>query len=393
MSDQMYLCGSGLFSSCLADTMSAFVEYKVNVGGCVPESFLPVLKRFDRYLAGCLGKNICFDADTVLGFMESQDVKNSTAARQESVLRSLGQYMSSVLGMPGIYMVPRLIKRKGRTFIPYVFSRDEIHALLEAAERYQPKCHNKPTVNILNCMRCIMALLYCTGMRVSEVSSLAAGDVDMEQGLIHINRAKNDNRRIVTMSRSLKDICGRYLDESKRHKLSGVYFFDSGSPANSGRVTRSCIYSYYRRFLSLAGISHNGAGFGPRLHDLRVTFAIHSLKRLTEENGDVNACLYYLSTYMGHMVLCQEKVQVKRGLFVESMESYSTVFCDHVFQIIQFGYHLFTEFLNPIHDVFQQITQFCSLPNQCLHVFRLHPALPPFILSIPPLSPASHSNS
>lgn len=56
MSDQMYLCGSGLFSSCLADTMSAFVEYKVNVGGCVPESFLPVLKRFDRYLAGCLGK-------------------------------------------------------------------------------------------------------------------------------------------------------------------------------------------------------------------------------------------------------------------------------------------------------------------------------------------------
>ena len=100
-----------------------------------------------------------------------------------------------------------------------------------------------------------------------------------------------------------------------------------------------------------------------------------------------------ISSKSGHLVLCQEKVQVKRGLFVESMESYSTVFCDHVFQIIQFGYHLFTEFLNPIHDVFQQITQFCSLPNQCLHVFRLHPALPPFILSIPPLSPASHSNS
>ena len=52
MSDRIYTCGSGLFSSCLADTMSAFVEYKVNVGGCVPESFLPVLKRFDRTLPG-----------------------------------------------------------------------------------------------------------------------------------------------------------------------------------------------------------------------------------------------------------------------------------------------------------------------------------------------------
>ena len=305
MSDQMYISGTGLFASYLADTMSAFVEYKVNVGGCVPESLLPVLKRRDRYCANRPKKSICFDADTVLGFMESQNVKNSTAARQESVLRSLGQYMSSVLGLPGIYTVPRLIKRKGKTFVPYVFSRDEIYALMEAAEHYRPKCRNKPTVNILNCMRCIMALLYCTGMRVSEVSFLSVSDVDMEQGIIHISRAKNDNRRIVTMSHSLKAACSRYLDESKRHKLSGICFFDSGSPTNGGRVTRSCIYSYYRRFLSHAGISHNGRGFGPRLHDLRITFAVHSLRRLTEENGDVNACLYYLSTYMGHKSLLE----------------------------------------------------------------------------------------
>ena len=37
------------------------------------------------------------------------------------------------------------------------------------------------------------------------------------------------------------------------------------------------------------------------------------------------------------LVLCQEKVQVKRGIFAESMEFYSAVFCNHVFQIIQFG--------------------------------------------------------
>ena len=116
------------------------------------------------------------------------------------------------------------------------------------------------------------------------------------------------------------------------------------------------------------------------------------LYRIEQDLGRLGAEISR-ATLANWVVLCQEKVQVKRGLFVESMESYSTVFCDHVFQIIQFGYHLFTEFLNPIHDVFQQITQFCSLPNQCLHVFRLHPALPPFILSIPPLSPASHSNS
>ena len=37
------------------------------------------------------------------------------------------------------------------------------------------------------------------------------------------------------------------------------------------------------------------------------------------------------------VVLCQEKVQVKRGLFAKSMKSYSAVFRDHLLQIIQFG--------------------------------------------------------
>ncbi len=63
MSDPMYLCASGLFSSYLADTMSPFIEYKVNVGGCVPESILPVLKRFDRYCVGLPKDYACLDAE------------------------------------------------------------------------------------------------------------------------------------------------------------------------------------------------------------------------------------------------------------------------------------------------------------------------------------------
>ena len=69
------------------------------------------------------------------------------------------------------------------------------------------------------------------------------------------------------------------------------------------------------------------------------------------------------------LVLCQEKVQVKRGLFVGLMESYSNIFRNHVFQIIQSGQHLFAELLDPFHDLFQQITQIFSFLDQCLHVF------------------------
>ena len=67
------------------------------------------------------------------------------------------------------------------------------------------------------------------------------------------------------------------------------------------------------------------------------------LKDHMEAVGHKEAFDFVRDLVKEQVVLCQEKVQVKRGLFVESMESYSTVFCDHVFQIIQFGYHLFTE--------------------------------------------------
>ena len=36
-----------------------------------------------------------------------------------------------------------------------------------------------------------------------------------------------------------------------------------------GIVSTKRIYTYFRRFLSLAGIEHKGLGYGPRLHDIR----------------------------------------------------------------------------------------------------------------------------
>ena len=38
----------------------------------------------------------------------------------------------------------------------------------------------------------------------------------------------------------------------------------------------------------------------PRLYDLRHTFATHRLHQWVKEGKDVNACLAYLSEYMGH---------------------------------------------------------------------------------------------
>ena len=83
----------------------------------------------------------------------------------------------------------------------------------------------------------------------------------------------------------------------------------------------------------MAGVEHKGTGFGPRLHDLRVTFAVHSLRGLTVKCKDVNASLAYLSAYMGHQSLreTQDYLWLDKELFnntLARMDDYTSFIAD-----------------------------------------------------------------
>ena len=60
------------------------------------------------------------------------------------------------------------------------------------------------------------------------------------------------------------------------------------------------LYRNFRRFLWRAKISHRGRGKGPRIHDLRHTYAVHCLKKWSEQEKDLCVYLPILKTYMGH---------------------------------------------------------------------------------------------
>ena len=82
----------------------------------------------------------------------------------------------------------------------------------------------------------------------------------------------------------------------------------SGAPAGSGSsparpaapLTLGNIDKNFRRFLWQARISHGGRGHGPRVHDLRHTFAVNNLRAWFARGDDVGALLPVLQAYMGH---------------------------------------------------------------------------------------------
>ncbi|QGU00314.1 Integrase/recombinase, RitB [Candidatus Syntrophocurvum alkaliphilum] len=54
----------------------------------------------------------------------------------------------------------------------------------------------------------------------------------------------------------------------------------------------------FRKIIWQANISHSGKG--PRLHDLRHTFAVHCLKKWVLAGENLTNLLPYLSVYLGH---------------------------------------------------------------------------------------------
>jgi integrase len=145
----------------------------------------------------------------------------------------------------------------------------------------------------------LFRVLYGCGCRLGEVLRLRVADVDLEQGVLTIRQGKFRKDRLVPLAPALTDRLRRYLAGMKLMEPQAVFF-----PNAYGRsYSLKGVYSLFRRFLRRCGIAHGGRGRGPRLHDLRHTFAVHCLERWYRQGEDLNARLPLLVAYLGHQSL------------------------------------------------------------------------------------------
>lgn len=207
------------------------------------------------------------------------------------------QSLSSFLCKKGIRSyIPQLPPVKN-TFIPYIFSRKEIEEVFSACDRIESGNNDlRSTVFI---MPALIRTLYGTGIRVSEALALVNRDVNLGDNYFTLRNTKNGTDRLIPFSDSLSAVLQEYL--SYRNKLpihisKETPFFVTlqGSSCDRDRI--------YRRFckvLILANIPKDRV----RVHDLRHTFAVHSLATMAEAGMDLYCSLPVLSTYLGHQSL------------------------------------------------------------------------------------------
>lgn len=139
----------------------------------------------------------------------------------------------------------------------------------------------------------------CNGVRISEALALKTEDVDLHDGYIRILDSKNEKQRIIPISATLVSVCEEYLSYRSHLSHQGGptgFFFVNISGNRCGQGMRS----WFRKCLEHANIPLRGDHHGPRIHDLRHTFAVNSIAGMAEAGVDLYASLPILSNYLGH---------------------------------------------------------------------------------------------
>lgn len=224
---------------------------------------------------------------------------NESERYQYDRIRYLIQFSSYLcdLGIPSY--LPRLPPSPKNTFIPYIYSREEMAAIFKACDALRLRAFQMQT-NIIS-VPALIRLLYGTGIRISEALALRDEDVDLKNHYLRVKDCKNGKERIIPISDSLVTVCRDYLGYRNQLPL--------GRPPDrffvrlDGKRCGSGVRQWFIQCLQEAGIPYRGSKQGPRIHDLRHTFAVTSLANMAEAGIDLYVSLPILSTYLGHQSL------------------------------------------------------------------------------------------
>jgi integrase/recombinase XerD len=246
----------------------------------LPDAYREQLIKLRYSVATC--KNYCIQFVNFLTYIYPKDADNFTdkdihdymlwmvqkrkigRSLQNQAINSIKFYLEHVRqGARQVYHVDRPRKEHK---LPVVLSEEDIRRLFLQATNIKHKC--------------ILMLLYSSGLRMSELLNLKLADIDTERKLINIRSGKGGKDRVTVLSHTAIEYLEIYLQVC--HPVEWV-FENPGGGRYSARSVDRIIKDKARR----AGIIKNVSA-----HTLRHCFATHLLESGTD--------LRYIQSLLGH---------------------------------------------------------------------------------------------
>jgi len=233
------------------------------------------------------------DVESYLIWTEAQGLSKATRARRLSAIRQMYRFAHDDGLRTDNPALP--IRGPGRVQrLPQSLTQSEVAALLDVAATHGPASDWQRN-------RCLMELIYATGMRVSELVELPVAAVRGDPRMILV-RGKGGKERMVPLSAPAKDaLAGWLADRDAREEAARA----AGRPASKflfpssgkeGHLSRQAFHLLVKSLALAAGLDPSAV----TPHTLRHAFATHLL-----EGG---ADLRVIQTLLGHADLATTEI-------------------------------------------------------------------------------------
>ena len=190
---------------------------------------------------------------------------------------------------------------------PYIYSRDDLRRLFDPTN---VEISRRGAVQLdAVTFRTLLLLLYGAGLRFSEATGLTLADVDLTEAVLTIRATKFYKCRLVPIGPQLATALANYMPLRRRRGFAQDETSFLVANRDGTRLASSTVQAAFDALRRIAKVHGTAGGRQiPRLHDLRHSFAVHSLTAWYRQGADVQRLLPVLSTYLGHSDLEGTKV-------------------------------------------------------------------------------------
>jgi integrase len=230
--------------------------------------------------------------------MTPQGVQRATWARRLSMVRRFATWLQAqdlTTEVPPYGALPGRRRRRR----PHIFTDDEVRRLMAEAGRARSRTGLRPLTYTT-----LIGLLAATGLRPGEALALDTGDVDLDAGLLMIRQSKFGKSRVVPVDDSTREALRQYVVQRTARcprPQSPAFLLSEHGRRLRGNATRRMFAVVSCAIGLRPSLERRRCGRGPRLQDLRHTFATRRLVEWYRAGVDVARVLPTLATYLGHV--------------------------------------------------------------------------------------------
>ena len=206
---------------------------------------------------------------------KAKDTKKSSIGRKLAAIRSFFRYLVR-RGILARNPAELIATPKKEQRLPFHLDIDQATTLMEA-----PGGEQKYALRD----RALLELLYSSGLRVSELTGLNIGELDLATGMVRVT-GKGGKERIVPVGSRALEAVREYLEQREDHPVNGALFLNTRGERINRRSVARVVDTHVMRIAAFKRISP---------HTLRHTFATHML----EGGADLRA----IQELLGHASL------------------------------------------------------------------------------------------